>query len=182
MKFKFLLLSVVLSLLCSCRTAEVHVEYNEDVDFLNFKTFKWLNSTDSKDKEYTSLKEQRIGSIIQNVLAERGLHFSEKADVLVAVNVVEKEKVYYSQNYHRSPSVWGHYGHWGYHGSWASEPEYYTESTLVIALVDPKDKKALWEGRVKDWHFDRLTKEEMLKLISAMLKHYPPIGGEIVQE
>ena len=167
MIFKLILTAILAVSLCSCQNVQVDVEYNEDVDFFKYKTFQWLSVKDQKNKDYTSLKEQRIGNVIREVLADKGVHFSkEKADVYIAVNIIEQEKVYYTQNYYHR--------RWGYHGFWDYEPEYYTESTLVIAFVEPETKRAVWEGSVTDWHFEKLKPEEMTKLIQEVLKEYPP--------
>lgn len=165
---KLLLTSFIsLFFFCSCRTAAIHVEYNEDVDFTRLKTFKWFDSLNNKSSDYTTLKEQRVSQLIKDVMEERGLLLAEKADVLIAINVVEKEKVYTVPSSHSYSTVWG------YHGRWEYEPHYYTESTLVIAFIDPQSKKSFWEGSIKDWHFERLSVLEMKKLIIELFKYYP---------
>ncbi len=178
MKIKLLLLCTAFTVLCSCNSARVNVEYNPEVDFFKFKTYQWFAAKDTNTKDYTSLKEQKISSVIRETLAEKGLHMAKTADVLVAVNLIEKEKVHYSRV--RTGIHYPYY--WGYHGYWDYEPDYYTESTLIVAIVDPKSKKALWEGSVTDWNFDRISDEEMTKLIGELLKHYPPVLSDAYSE
>ena len=177
MFFKFLLTVVTAVSLCSCQQAEVNVEFNKNIDFFQFKTFSWLSIEEQKNKNYTSLKEQSLGTLIQHILAERGLYLKEdKPDVLVAVNLIEKEKVHFTPRFtgrhHRG--YWGWSSHWNYY-----EPDYYLESTLVVAVIDPKTKKALWEGSVVDWDYAGVSDEEMEQMIRALLENYPPANSEM---
>ena len=130
------LLLVLFAVLCSCQTVRVKVDYNDQVDFFDFKTYAWLNSSEKNDKGYVGMGEQSIKIMLQKSLDEKGLSevAKDKADVLIAVNVIEKDKVYYSTHY--IPGFY-HYGRWGYNHHWM-DVDQYTESTIVLAFIDPK--------------------------------------------
>ena len=175
MPIKFIIILASVLCICSCQQAHVNVNYNKDVDFFKYKTYDWLSAAQQSNKQYTSLKEQQVRKVVLNVLSEKSLHRkAEKPDVLVAVHFVEKEKVHYS------PRFSHHYDcHWGFHSTWRHyEPDYFLETTLVIAFVDPKSKESLWEASVEDWSYTGASSEVIEKMIRALLENYPPTDTE----
>lgn len=173
--FSFLLIALIGA---SCQTADVRIEYNKEVDFFKYRTFNWLPGKEVKDtKGFQSLKSQKVKNVIQSLLAEKGIVQAEKADLLVAINVTEKEKVYYTSR----NNFYG-YRYWGYYGFRTYEPEYYTVSTLFVALVEPDTKKAVWEGSVEDWQYSSMSNEKMEKLLRALFDKFPPVAENAYQE
>lgn len=173
--FSFLLIALIGA---SCQTADVRIEYNKEVDFFKYRTFNWLPGKEVKDtKGFQSLKSQKVKNVIQSLLAEKGIVRAEKADLLVAINVTEKEKVYYTSR----NNFYG-YRYWGYYGFRTYEPEYYTVSTLFVALVEPDTKKAVWEGSVEDWQYSSMSNEKMEKLLRALFDKFPPVSENAYQE
>ncbi|MCM8531363.1 MAG: DUF4136 domain-containing protein [Lentisphaeraceae bacterium] len=164
----------IFTALCSCSTSRVKVNYNDEVDFLDFKTFAWLQPMKKDKKGYVSLGKQSVRKKINDALNLKGLQEVDaaKADVLVTMNVTKKEKIHYSSN----PSFYhSHYrSRWGYSPYW-NEPEYYTESTFVLAFVDPKSKQALWEGYAKDSSFNDMNDTEVQKIVDAFFNYFPPL-------
>ena len=148
------------------------MNYNNDVDFLAFQNYAWLMPVDVNDKGYIGLGEQNLRMLVKESLLGKGLTETsiDKADVLIAVNVTEKEKVHYSSSHHG----YYPYSRWGYSHHWV-EPEQYTESTIVLAFIDTKTKQALWEASAKNSHFEDLDDENLQKLIEAFFKHFPPL-------
>ncbi|MCH2204662.1 MAG: DUF4136 domain-containing protein [Lentisphaerales bacterium] len=169
------LLLAVFAILCSCQTVRVKVDYNDQVDFFDFQEFAFLEAPKKNSKGYVSMGDQSMKNMIRKSLQEKGVTEveSSKADILVAINVSEKDKVYYS-NVH--PGYYS-YGGWGYSHHWI-QPEEYTESTIVLAFVDPKTKKALWEGSCKNTSFDTISDENLQKIVNAFFNYYPPLPGE----
>ena len=179
MKPQYLLIVCLTASLFSCRTARVHVEYNNEVDFFKFRTYNWLPRKGAEDKSYYSLKEQKIQSKLEGLLSEKQLHKSDKPDVLIAVNITEKEKVHFNPRFGA-----GYYPsrYWGYHGFYRYDVDEYTEYTIFVALVDPKTRKALWEGSVKDWNYQGISEESLNEILKAIIDKYPPIAEGAYQE
>ena len=165
----------ICAILCSCQSVRVKVNYNEQVDFFDFKNYAWFEAPKENDKGYVSMEDQAVQNMISKSLDEKGLTEVErdKADILIAVNVKEKDKVYYAN----IPYSYYSYGRWGYSRHWV-EPEEYTESTIVLAFIDPKTKKALWEGVSKNTSFSSISEENLQKIIDSFLNYYPPLPGE----
>lgn len=178
MKLRLTLLFFTTFTLFSCRTTQVKVDYNEDIDFFKFKTFNWLPRS-GVQKGYFTVKEQRISQKVESLLQEKQLSKSDKPDLLIAINVTEKDKVYYYPRH-----SFGHYNdyHWGYSSFHSYEPEVYTEYTIFIALVDPKTKKAVWEGSSKNSNFENISDEKLNEVLSAILSKYPPISENAYEE
>ena len=179
MKLKYFFLICLTASLFSCRTTNVHVEYNTEVDFFKFRTYNWLPKEKVSNKSYYSLKEQKIQVKIESLLSEKHLSKSDKPDIFIAVNVTEKEKA------HFSPRFGGGYyphRHWGYHGFYNYDVDEYTEYTIFVAVVDPKSKKALWEGSVKDWNYQGMTDETLDEILKGILAKYPPIAEDAYSE
>lgn len=175
---KVILTILVTAILASCRSIDVHVEYNNEVDFFKFRTFDWMPMSIANDsKNFQSLKNQSIKNSLKEILAEKNLTRSDKADLLIAVNITEKEKVYYTSR----NNFYGYY-RWGYQGFNTYEPEYYKVSTLFIAMVDPATKKAVWEGTVEDWQYESMSEEKRNRLLRALLEKYPPMATGAYQE
>lgn len=167
------LLITLFALLCSCQSVRVNVNYNDQVDFFDFENYAWLEAPQKNDKGYVSMKDQTFQNMVDKTLVEKGFSKTDKdkADVLVALSITEKDKVYFS-NIHPSYYTRGRYGYAHHH--WY-EPEEYTESTIVLALIDPKSKKAVWEGRSRNTSFSSLSKANLQKIIDAFFNHYPPL-------
>ena len=177
MKKKLLLLALFVFTLFSCQSTAVKVEYNDTVDFFKYRTFNWLPRSAAK-KDYYTVKEQKILTKVESLLQEKHLTKSDTPDLQVAINVSEKEKVHYYPRH-----SFGHFhDHWGYSSFYSYDPEYYTEYTIFIALVDPKTKKALWEGSAKDWDFDKISDQRLDEILTAILAKYPPIAENAYQD
>ena len=170
---RLFLLTFISFTLFSCRTVDVNVDYNDKIDFFQFRTFNWLPRT-GKDKDFSSVREQKILSQVESLLLAKQLNKSDKPDVLVAINVSQKDKVHYYPR-HR----YGHFrsfGGYAYGGFYAYEADEYTEYSVLVAIIEPKTKKALWEGSINNWSYQGVSDEKLNKLLSQILSKYPPIA------
>lgn len=179
MKLHIFLMICLTAGLFSCRSVNVHVEYNSEVDFFKFKTYNWLPGKDPGSKSYLSLKEQKIQAKVGELLSEKHLTRSDNPDVFIAVNITEKEKTHFNPRFGA-----GYYPsrYWGYHGFYSYDVDEYTEYTIFVAVVDPKTRKALWEGSVKDWNYQRISEENLNEILKGILDKYPPIAEDAYQE
>ncbi|MCM8538594.1 MAG: DUF4136 domain-containing protein [Lentisphaeraceae bacterium] len=179
---KNLVILTVFIALCSCSTSRVKVNYNDEVDFLDFKTFAWLEPMKKDKKSYISLSDQSVRKMINEALKLKGLKEAQasKADVFITTNLTEKEKVSYNSNpafFNSNPAFFHSYyrPYWGYSTHWSAGPDYYTESTFVLAFVDPKTKHSLWEGYAKDSSFSSMSETEVQKIVDAFFNYFPPL-------
>jgi len=157
-------------LLFSCKTAEVHVEFNPSIDFNKYHSYKWLKN--DQIKPYQSLQDQHLIKSIEGELAEKGLSsVTGRSDLLLKLEQTSKEK----QVLHRSFSSFHpayHSYYWG--NSYDYDVDVITEKTLLLVIIDAESRNSLWEGSISDWRYESKSQEELNKLIKALLERFPP--------
>ncbi len=137
-------------------------------------------AVENNDQKFQNLSTQKLKTKIQDVLAEKSLSLNKtKPDLLVSVTLVERERVYHTprHDYYRH-----HHRFWGYEGHMDYRTEYYTESSILVALVEPDTKKSVWEGLIRDAHFTSLSDENLEKLVRALFENYPPTDSGEYEE
>jgi len=171
---KYVLLSVAVIILSSCRSVRVSSDYDERANFENFKTFAFLRSGIDK-AEISDLDKRRILRAIESEMLSKGFQKSENPDVLISFFTKSKEHVNIYNN------SWN-YGFWG--GFWPgfgigwNQPNVTTSTQgyLYIDILDASTKELIWQGVGTGYlaqHRD--AKEERIKdFVSEMLKAYPP--------
>ena len=105
-----------------------------------------------------------------------------KADVLIAIYGVSKEKVRLTSR----PAAGGFSYGPGYYPAWGRaydrvDVHYYTEGTLGIDIVDPQSHELVWRGLgtgiLRQSGNREKQQEEIDTYVTEILKHFPP-GNE----
>ncbi|RMF57941.1 MAG: DUF4136 domain-containing protein, partial [Calditrichaeota bacterium] len=131
----------LLILLSGCSPISVRTDYDREVDFAHYRTFKWMPRAKQKKARgvpVSPLVDKRIRRAVERELASKGYVISQsgRADALLAYHVVVHQ--------HMDVTAWGY----GYRG-WRY-PRYrarrYREGTLIVDIVDPVEKKLVWRG------------------------------------
>jgi hypothetical protein len=94
---------MVAGVLASCAPYQVHTDYDDAVSFREFRTFAWMDTTRSRDREPDNpFLERRVKRAVETVMSERGLSPADatQADVLVTAFIVGPS------SYDRSASRW----------------------------------------------------------------------------
>ncbi len=119
-------------------------------------------------------------------LAARGFRkVSSNPDFLVAyhVSLDKRRSVQTLNNYYGYGPGWGYgYGAAYRPGYWAGAPETYVyeyeEGTLIVDIVDPRNKELMWRGSAQDEvHFTSTPEKEETQLkeaVQRMLENFPP--------
>ena len=140
-------------LLAGCASVRVNHDYDPQHDFNEYKTFKWGQA----DIENDALKQnpmlaKRINETVQNVLQEKGFVLLEDEnadpDFVVVTHAGLKDRVQvqttsyagYGRYYRGWYDPW-----WGPYGG-QTHVSHYEEGTLVIDIVDMKNKELAWRG------------------------------------
>ncbi len=160
----------IIATLSACASGpKVDSDYDQNYNFGAIKSY-YLEP--DNQKEYLglpgeSLTNQRITKSIQSEMKRRGIVAkpAAEADILIAFHVTTKDKTRvtsYNTAYGYRP-----YGY-GYGGMGTSNVDVrqYTEGSLFIDLVNPKDKKTVWRGIASAILKDRTT-EERIELINS---------------
>src|SRR6188768_3895080 len=160
---KYLNLALLLALFltgCVATTpVEVSTDFDRSVNFGQYRTFKWFQDkptagVDSAYK-YNTFLDQRIRNAVEAQLTRRGLTKTESnSDLLIAYDVKVITKQSARPDYAYAPGFGYGYSYWyGYRYDYGysrfNRPmliEEYKDGTIIIDLVDAKDKQLIWRG------------------------------------
>ena len=189
---KWLLTLVLASLLAACSSVPVSTDYATDFNFSTVRSYAWLEGGgDSQDPlADNDLVRQRVKEAVDSQMAARGFRLATGDDapsVLLTYHFGLEDKT-------EIESFGGWYSRFGYYPCyhclyrpgfspflgpdgeiWVRE---YTESTLIIDIIDPETKGLVWRGSsarrqpTLDNPEDRRL--HMLETVSAILAKFPP--------
>jgi hypothetical protein len=170
-----LLAVIALALAAGCSTLKTSADWSKSADFSKYKTWGW--------KDDGSIKNDIIVRRIQNLLAaelgKKGLTRSDdNPDLWVAVHGrLSKET---QINYYNSGWGYGWGGGWygGGMGMTTATVQEIPVGTLVVDLVDARQKELVWRGTASDTLKPERTPQEREKALGEALaklfEHYPP--------
>jgi len=173
------LLSLSLGLF-GCSSITVNHDYDPDANFGAFTTYRWANQSSSSSEggaqaalQSSDLLAQRIRKAVDAELAKEGLTLTEgDADLLVAYHTGIKDEI--------NVTDWGYsYGdaYWGWGGRQIDVYQY-QQGTLVIDMIETKNKELVWRGWAQKTLSENPTPEKTDKTIQDAVKkifqRYPP--------
>jgi len=159
---------------------KVLADYNENVDFKNYKTFAFYKPGIDKS-DISDLDKKRILRAISSELKAKGFTKSENPDMLVSIFTKSREKVNVNQNNFGYGFGWG-WNPWMMNGMQNNMSiSQYSEGTLFIDFIDRKKKELIWQGvgtgalRMQS----REKKELRIKeFVNEILAKYPPVTSK----
>ncbi|ESU19518.1 putative lipoprotein [Flavobacterium cauense R2A-7] len=174
MKTLKLLSLTLLFILGACSTVRVDADYDNNVDFSQFKTYAYQKSGIDK-AEISDLDKKRILRAIDTQMQAKGYTKSETPDLLVNIFTKERERVDVNQY----SAGWGYGWGWGWNPYMWGGRNYVTtstEGTLYIDLIDAKKKELIWQGKGSGYlEQSREKKEERInEFVSKILAQFPP--------
>ena len=151
-------------------------DYDENIDFKNYKTFAFYKPGIDKS-DISDLDKKRILRAISSELKAKGFTKSENPDMLVSIFTKSREKVNVNQNNFGYGFGWG-WNPWMMNGMQNNMSiSQYSEGTLFIDFIDRKKKELIWQGvgtgalRMQS----REKKELRIKeFVNEILAKYPP--------
>lgn len=175
MRIKALLLSLSLAIVCSLpATAGVDVDYDQSVDFTQYKTYAWKAGTPVPNE----LMQKRIEAAIEAELEARGLSkASGPPDLYVVCHGAQHQEAFISVDtfgYVRGPYGRGYRG-WGRGATMTTARVSEVKiGTLVVDLVDAGKEEMVWRA-IGSGTLKKPAKMEKVipKAIGKMFKKYP---------
>jgi len=158
-------------------------DHTANVDFANYKTFRWreANEFNAQSRHYLAneIIDGRIKTAVEETLAGKGFKKVDQGTVDFYVNysVTTKEKVDIRTYNTYGGYGRGYYGYRGYGGS-ESRVDYYQEGTLVIDILDTSSDILIWRGVAEGKLHKKKTPEErrerLKEVVALVLADFPP--------
>lgn len=146
---KPLLIALALSLTAIPAAAQqVHIDYDRMARFTTYKTFGWVDTTETSVADTSELMDARIKqAIISTISSGRLKYVEDEPDLWVTYHTNENDQL------RVNTASFGY----GYPGSWYWDPYWggaftttsvstYTEGTLIIDIWDAREKTLIWRG------------------------------------
>lgn len=181
-------LAVVLLHGCATGT-QVRVDHDPKEDFQSLRSYAWAPATEEErvEKARDSLTHERIQAAVDAHLATRGYaKVSEtQADFLVTYTITLDRRTRASDSY---MSVG--YGRYGGHGGVgvgygfpvSTTVEEYKVGTLIIDIIDAKQRRLVWRGSGERTLQEGQTSERRIEMINTavndILGRFPPGAGK----
>ncbi|HEX8528381.1 MAG TPA: DUF4136 domain-containing protein [Cytophagales bacterium] len=171
--------------LLSCAAAEVGTNVDRQVDFSQFHTYGWATpdvQVGNNPLYDNDILRNNLQMTLGQELAKRGLRYqADNPDLLVGYHVyTEKKKEVvpdygYPNGYYNG---WGYYPYgytnWPYQWNTGFRTVRYTEGTLIIDVIQAKDKMLIWRGWDSAEVDDPETAEaDATRGVALILKKYP---------
>jgi hypothetical protein len=141
-------------------------DFNADSSFALFER----KGKEPRRPQMSPIVDQRISSTIAAQLETKGFESTSprNADLLVTFYTAVRQRVMVHH------SGWYGWRRWGWHGGtrWVNS---YPEGTLVIDIIDRRDRQLVWRG-VGEGAFTRMnpSDEKVAKKVARILATFPP--------
>lgn len=170
----FLMILPLLWLFLGCSTLRVTVDYDPEFELEKQKSFAVIHY--DREGENTLFNDRLIAAL-QSELEAKGYRQSskEEADLLFVFHVNVEEKIDIDTDYHMA----GYFGYGYSPGMIATTRTHrYTEGTLIIDALNPKNRKIVWRAIATDTLTKKETPQERItyvnRVVTEAMKSYPP--------
>jgi hypothetical protein len=136
-----------------CSSMKVYIDYEENVDFESFRTFKFRDAAEESMSGTAPLIHGRLVTSIENTLIEAGLEKVDSGADLFVTYYTSTQQAFRADTTHMGygyPSRWNRYGYWGGVSSSTTRVSSYDVGTLVIDIWDTEDNILVWRGVAND--------------------------------
>ena len=167
--------ALLISLLVACASSpQIASNVQPGTDFRAFETYNYMQplGTDRSNGVRTPFSTRLINSMDRE-MAARGLTMSDDPDVLIDFLVTAQERI----DVRQSPSTTVHRSHWN--RGWNTWPTYettvrqYTEGSLVIDIIAPKQGMLIAEGgatqRISNEELTQERSDELVAMVMASM-------------
>ncbi|WP_020532602.1 DUF4136 domain-containing protein [Flexithrix dorotheae] len=162
---------------------QVTSDYDKNVDFTKYKTYKFEGWEKDSDKILNDFDKTRILEAFKNELSSRGLNKAENdedADVGITLFLVVDDKTSTSAYTTYNGGMGYGAGRWGWGmGMGSSTTTYseddYKEGTMVVDFYDIESKELVWQGVMQTVVQEKPEKREKTipKKVAKLMKAYP---------
>jgi len=183
---RLLPLLAIMLIISSCSTVRVASDYDQTVNFNEYKTYAFYKPGIDK-AEISDLDKKRVLKAIEKEMEAKGFTKSENPAVLVSIFAKANKRVNVYQNNFgfRGGWGWGGFGPWwGGFGPWWGGNAFYgnniserTEGILYIDLLDVDKKQLVWQGKgtasLVSGNVDK-REARIQEIVKEIMEVYPP--------
>tara|TARA_R100000935_G_scaffold53161_1_gene80806 strand:+ start:989 stop:1531 length:543 start_codon:yes stop_codon:yes gene_type:complete len=173
--FKITALLLLLAVgMTSCSTVQVASDYDQNVDFNQYKSFAFFKPGIDK-ADISDLDKKRILRAIEDEMISKGFTKAEEPDLLISIFTKTKENINIYQN-----NRFGYGYGWGWNpwfwGGGANTVNTTSEGTLYIDLIDSEGKELVWQGMGTAALAKEVNKkqERINEIVEKIFEKYPP--------
>lgn len=172
-----------------CSSGNLRSDYDKRIDFSQYRTYNYYEGAGPEADDYQSLFSQYMIRAIDIEMEKRGYtKTDDNPDLLVNFNAVLQDKTKVTTTPAPTYGMGGYYGYRrGFYDPWAgygyateTHVSQYTEGTFNIDLVDPKQRKLVWEavgvGRVSQSTLENLE-QRVMEGVPRFFEQYPFAAG-----
>ncbi len=165
-----------------------HVEKDKAADLKRYKTYSWVEHTESKNVKADhrdDIVDKNIRNAVDEQLQKKGYVQSStspdlliSSDLLVEKNQKENRDAVYTDPYTRSyyNARTGRYNTFYFPSQFAGYDSYSTtvkEGTVTVTLIDARTDKAVWQGwATRELNRGNVTSKDIDKNVSSIFKKF----------
>jgi hypothetical protein len=173
------LVLVVLTTILACSSMTVRADHDSQHDFGGYSSFAIYERRGKEPRraQMSPIVDRRIASAMAQDLEAKGFESTSarNADFLVTFYTAVRNRVVV---HHGGWYGWGRWGRgWGWGGGarWVSS---YPEGTLVVDVVDRRDRQLVWRG-VGESAFTKMnpSDDKVAKKVAKIMASFPPVGN-----
>lgn len=149
--------------LMGCATAQVQTDWDANAQFTKYATYAWMDTPEMQAMQQATLFDRRLRSSVEAQLTAKGLRKADangESDLLVVYHTGVKDKIDVQQ--------------WGYIAPRWDVREY-QQGTLVLDLVDAKNRSLVWRGTATDEVSGGAdpSSDKVAKTVQKMFERFP---------
>jgi hypothetical protein len=169
-----LLAALAAGAFAACASVSTSIDYDRTIDFSRYRTYSWRDG----HRVTNPIADRRIKEAVDIALASRGLRRVEGGADLNVYDHGRTSRDYVVESW---GPTWGYGWRWGWPGHFGPTPVVVREipiGTLVIDLVDARDRELAWRGTARRI-IDRAASPEerragLQEAVDQLFRDYPP--------
>ena len=176
----FLALAILIS---SCSAVRVSSDYDQSINFTNYKTYAFYKPGIDK-AEISDLDKKRILRAIETEMEAKGFTKSDNPAVLVSIFAKANKRVSVYNNNNFGFGGFGGFGYggfgyggFGYGGFYGPSVSERIEGVLYIDLLDANKNQLVWQGKgtapLTNRNIDK-REERIKEIVREIMTVYPP--------
>ena len=168
---------ILFILITACSSLDITSDYDPSQNFSLYKTYRWAKTKERNKGDLLAknvMLWKKVQSAVDKSLKEKGFEKLDSGNpdfiVFIYAGVQQRVNVYHQGGYYYG-------GWWGPYGGYATVSKY-KQGTLVIDIVDRKEKQLSWRGMasdvVRNYSDPQDLQDEIDYVVAAMLDDFPP--------